>query len=213
MSESTKKSIGREIWEWFYTIVIAVAIAFTIKTFLFDIVKVDGASMENTLHHGERLVITKLGYKPEAGDIVILDSTYKNREVYYNAIAEEKGKDELNFFEKLVEKFSLPENCKSKFYVKRVIATPGQTIDIQDGDVIVDGEIIEENYINGTTYITDPSVSYPVTVEEGHVFVMGDNREHSTDSRISSLGQVPFEAVIGKSQFRIWPLNQIGATK
>ena len=85
--KTAKNSIGREIFEWVYTIVIAVVIAFAIKAFLFDIVKVDGSSMHPTLVDKERLIVTKLGYDPEAGDIVILDSTYKNREAYYDKLA------------------------------------------------------------------------------------------------------------------------------
>ncbi|MEE0410631.1 MAG: signal peptidase I, partial [Clostridia bacterium] len=73
-NEKKQKSVGREIFEWAYSIIIAVIIAFLIKSFLFDIVKVDGQSMFPTLHHNDRLIITKLGYEPEQGDIVILDA-------------------------------------------------------------------------------------------------------------------------------------------
>ena len=110
-----KKSIGREIWEWCYTIVIALAIALVIKAFLFDIVVVDGSSMFPTLEDGERLIVTKIGYEPENGDIVILDSTYKQRQEHYSKIAEAKGKDELNLFEKITTYITLPENLKTKF--------------------------------------------------------------------------------------------------
>lgn len=208
-----KKTLLAEIWEWVYTIVIAVAIAFLIKGFLFDIVKVDGKSMFPTLEHNDRLIITKLGYEPDNGDIVILDSAYKNRTAHYDNMAEAKGKEHLNLFEKFVNYFTLPESLKHRYYVKRVIATPGQTIDIKDGKVYVDGKELDEEYYDGETIAYDTSVDYPVTVEEDCVFVMGDNRNHSKDSRDSSLGQVPFEAVIGKSQLRVFPLNQIGLTK
>ena len=66
-------NLGREVWEWVYTIAIALVIAFVIKGFIFDIVRVDGPSMYPTLVNNDRLIITKLGYKPKQGDIIILD--------------------------------------------------------------------------------------------------------------------------------------------
>lgn len=212
MSEE-KNSIGREIWEWTYTIVIAVAIALIIKGFIFDIVKVDGSSMFPTLVDGERLIVTKLGYKPKQGDIIILDSTYENREEYYDAVALDKGKEELSFFEKLSLKMNMPENLKKKYYVKRIIAMPGQTLDLVDGKVYIDGKQLDEPYYEGITASIDPAVEYPITVEEDKVFVMGDNRTRSKDSRSSELGQVPYEAILGKSQVRIWPISSFGITR
>ncbi|MGN0149809.1 MAG: signal peptidase I [Clostridia bacterium] len=212
MSEE-KNSIGREIWEWTYTIVIAVAIALIIKGFIFDIVKVDGSSMFPTLVDGERLIVTKLGYKPKQGDIIILDSAYANREEYYDAVALDKGKEELSFFEKFSLKLNMPENLKKKYYVKRIIAMPGQTLDLVDGKVYIDGKQLDEPYYEGITASIDPAVEYPITVEEDKVFVMGDNRTRSKDSRSSELGQVPYEAILGKSQVRIWPISSFGITR
>ncbi|MBP3361549.1 MAG: signal peptidase I [Clostridia bacterium] len=202
-----------EIWEWIYTIFIAVAIALLIKCFLFDIVKVDGSSMYPTLIDNDRLIITKLGYTPKQGDIIILDSTYKNRSAYFDKLAQANGKEELNSFEKLIRYPALPKEYKHRYYVKRIIALPGQTLDIRDGKVYVDGEQLSEEYYDGTTSIIDPTVKYPVTVDDNCVFVMGDNRNHSKDSRDSSLGQVPYDAVVGKSQIRIFPFNHIGKTE
>ncbi len=215
VQEGTEKEVfnlKREVFEWIYTIVVALVIAFLIKGFLFDVVKVDGNSMFPTLYNNDRIIITKLGYKPEQKDIVILDSNYKKRELYYDAL-EDSGK-EFNAVTKFIDyQFNLPENLKKKYYVKRIIALPGQTVDIIDGKVYVDGEKLNEEYYQGETPITDISVEYPVTIDEDHVFVMGDNRPHSSDSRVSSLGQVPFDAILGKAQIRIWPLNTIGLTK
>ena len=212
MSDTAKK-ILKEVWEWFYTLALAIIVAFLIKGFLFDIVKVDGLSMYPTLNHNDRLIISKIGYTPKQRDIVILDSTYKVREEYYDALAEEDGKDELGAISKAIEYFSLPKSLKHKYYVKRIIALPGQTVDIKDGNVYVDGKLFNEPYFKGVTNITDHSVSYPLTVDEGMVFVMGDNRSNSEDSRSSRLGQVPFEAVVGKAQFRFFPFNEIGITR
>ncbi|MCI8403459.1 MAG: signal peptidase I [Clostridia bacterium] len=211
--ETGKKSIAKEIWEWVYTLAIAIIIAMLIKGFLFDIVRVDGSSMFPTLVNNDRLIVTKLGYKPAQGDIIILDSEYKNREEFYDKLAVSKDKDELSVIDKALVQSKLPSNLKKKYYVKRIIAMPGQTVDLVDGKVYVDGTPLDEPYYDGVTSSIDPTVEYPVTVDDDCVFVMGDNRNHSKDSRSSELGQVPFGAILGKSQIRIWPFNDIGATK
>lgn len=200
--------LKKEVFEWIYTIVVALVIAFFIKAFIFDIVRVDGPSMNPTLIHNDRLIITKLGYEPESGDIVILDSTYKNRENYYKAL-EENGEG-LNKVQKAMKYFSLPDSLKKRYYVKRVIALPGQTVDIKDGKVYVDDMLLEEEYYDGITTRTDSAVEYPVTVEDDCIFVMGDNRPESLDSRSQRLGQVPIEAVLGKAQIRLFPVSKFG---
>lgn len=212
MSEE-KKTLGKEIWEWVYTIAIAVAIAMVIKGFIFDIVKVDGSSMFPTLVDGDRLIVTKLGYKPKQGDIIILDSEYKNREEYYNRVAQTNGDESLGFFGKLMARKDMPENLKKRYYVKRIIGMPGQTIDLIDGKVYIDGEELEEKYYEGLTSPIDPTVEFPITVDDGMVFVMGDNRPRSKDSRSAELGQVPYDAILGKSQLRVWPMGDFGLTR
>lgn len=213
MSEKQPKSVGREIFEWAYCFVVAIIIALLIKAFLFDVVRVDGQSMYPTLDHNDRLIVTKLGYEPHQGDIVILDANYSDREAYYSALANAQGKEKLSFFEKLKENFILPAEYKKLYYVKRIIATEGQTVDIKNSKVYVDGEVYDEPYIDCETYPTDSAVVYPFTVSEDCVFVMGDNRSNSKDSRSSALGEVMEDAVLGKSQLRIFPLTSIGKTK
>ena len=205
--------LKKEVFEWFYTIAIALLIAFLIKAFIFDVVRVDGSSMYPTLINNDRLIITKIGYSPKSQDIIVLDSTYKNRQEYFSAVEKATGKN-YSAIGKLIDYFKLPKNLKRRYYIKRIIGMPGQTVDIIDGKVYVDGELFDEvDYYDGITPITDPTVSYPVTVQEGYVFVMGDNRPGSKDSRSSELGQVPIKAILGKAQVRIWPLNTISLTK
>lgn len=208
-----KNSVAKEIWEWVYTLAIAIAIALLIKGFIFDIVRVDGSSMFPTLVDNDRLIVTKLGYEPNSGDIIILDSKYKERDEYFEKLAVSEDKDELSAIDKLLAQKDMPSNLKKKYYVKRIIGMPGQTVDLVNGKVYVDGKQLDEPYYEGTTTSIDPTVEYPVTVSDNCVFVMGDNRNHSKDSRSSELGEVPFEAILGKSQIRIWPLNDIGRTK
>lgn len=209
--EKSKESFNlkKEVLEWIYTIVTALIVVIVIKGFIFDIVTVDGSSMEQTLSDKDMLIVTKLAYKPEQFDVIILDSRYADREEYYASLDKDYNAAE-KFFDYY---FNLPENLKKRYYVKRIIALPGQTVDIKDGKVLVDGEVLDEPYYDGTTPIIDPTVKYPLTVDENCVFVMGDNRHHSTDSRASSLGQVPYDAIFGKAQIRFWPLNDIELIK
>lgn len=99
-----------------------------------------------------------------------------------------------------------------KVIVKRVIATEGQTVDIDfdNGEVKVDGKVLQEDYINNPTLLDEGGHSYPVTVPENCVFVMGDNRQNSLDSRDSRVGFVPEDEILGKVSLRIFPFSRFG---
>ncbi len=179
-----EKSVVREIFEWVMCIVIAVAVAMFLKTFIMTVAMVDGNSMLDTLHDKERLIAWKLGYEPDNNDIII----FQPRE-------------------------STPQS--RKYFVKRVIATENQTVEIKydENAVYVDGEKIEEPYIYEEMLdVSFGSTDYWV-VPEGHVFVMGDNRNNSRDSRSDSVGFVDHDSIEGKVVFRFWPLNKIGTVK
>jgi len=178
-SVPVKKSVGREIGEWILSIAIALIIAMVLRDHVMLMAKVDGNSMLPTLHHNERLVVWRLGYKAHSGDIVILNP---------------------------------PTQARGP-YVKRVIATEGDTvrIDSSTGSVFVNGEKIDEPYIDDAYITTAPENEY--IVPEGYFFVMGDNRSPggSYDSR--AIGCIPNENMIGKVVFRWWPLNMVGIPK
>lgn len=91
--------------------------------------------------------------------------------------------------------------------IKRVVGLPGETIHIANGEVWIDGTRLEEPYVKGKTYPS--TLSMPYTIPEDHVFVMGDNREHSMDSR--SMGAIPLAHVEGTTAFRVWPLSAFGS--
>jgi len=145
-------------------------------TFLLRFAVVDGRSMEPTLEDGQRLVTAAVSVRPAWGDIVVLSAN----------------------------------NGHGKSLVKRVIAVAGDELDLVDGAVLIGGEPIGEPYLAEGTLtrpaIADPAdFEYPARVPEGHVFVMGDNRGGSSDSRSSLLGFVRVDDIIGKALFRVKP--------
>lgn len=199
MKERKQKSIKREGIEWFLCLMIAFVITVFINSEVFAITEVKGPSMENTLFDGEKLYIDKISYhfsEPKAGDIIVF------------------LEGEIN--EGFIDKFVITlEDIKRKFernprrnrYIKRVIGVPGDKIDILDGKVYVNDKLLDEGYIKGNTI--DDNIKYPVTVPEGKLFVMGDNRENSKDSRV--FGFVDYRSVEGKALFRIWPFDKLGS--
>ncbi len=215
-ADKKKKDPMREILEWVVCIALALVLTFTMKAFLFDVVVVDGPSMQSTLQNGDRLILTKIGYTPARGDIVVLDAHYKAREAYF----ETRRATDADFgaFDEFSAVYLQRSRAKSlgiekKYYVKRIIALEGDTVDIDPiaGTVTVNGEVLEEAYLDENTITPlGYGMQYPYTVEPGCVFVMGDNRAQSLDSRYSELGTVPAEAVSGKVTLRLLPITKFG---
>lgn len=182
--ENKKESFLSSLYDWIEVVSVSVIIVIMIFTFVARLSTVDGDSMYPTLIDGERLIVSDLFYSPENGDIVVLQ--------------------EKNAF------FTSP-------LVKRIIAQEGQTIDFdyENWGVYVDGEKLTEPYINRELEKAMKNYGSPdsITVPEGHIFVMGDNRNHSTDSRDSLVGFVEYDEIIGKVVFRLFPFSRIGAVK
>lgn len=113
-------------------------------------------------------------------------------------------------FDIIVFPFRYAENT---YYIKRIIGLPGETVFIDEkGNIYIDGELLEENY--GRERIEDPGRAYvPVTLGEDEYFVMGDNRNHSTDSRDPVVGNIHRDEFVGKAWMRIWPLAKMGIIK
>lgn len=188
--EKKKSTFFSDLAEVLETIFVSVFIVILLFAYVIRPVTVEGQSMESTLQNGDRLLMTDLLYTPERGDIVIIDNEH-------SYLYDENGN--------LVEGDGLPQE---KRLIKRVIAVGGEeiNIDFETGTVSIDGEVLDEPYINNLTIIDEGAFhSYPVYVPEGYYFVMGDNRQNSTDSRSSYVGLVPEDAVLGKAIFRITP--------
>lgn len=160
------------------TIVFLFVIVISIFTFVIRDVSIYGSSMNDTLKHDDKVMLTNFNYTPKPNDIVAINA----------------------------------EDKIDKIIIKRVIATGGQTIkiDYETGDVIVDGVIIEENYLSSPTRkVLDKEywdISY--VVPEGYVFVLGDNRDVSLDSRSKQIKFVSEDDILGKAQLIIFPFNR-----
>ena len=170
-----------EIWEWIKALFIAIILAFIIRTFLFTPIVVEGSSMEPTLQDQERMIVTKIG-EPKRFDIVVFHAS------------------------------------ESEDYIKRVIGLPGDRIEYIDDTLYINGTPYDEPYLDefkqevvdrpltGSFTLRETPVGSEV-VPEGHLFVMGDNRRGSTDSR--HIGAIPMEKVIGTTNIVYFPIKEI----
>ena len=172
--EKKPGAFGADVYTWLQALVVALTVLLLFFTFFGRVIGVDGHSMVPTLQDGDRLLVLNS----------LLDDDYQ----YGDIVVLRK------------------DTFMTEPIVKRVIATEGQTVDIDfaSGSVYVDGELLEEDYINEPTYVEE-GTEFPLTVPEGSIFVMGDNRNHSSDSRSSDLGTVDTRYVIGKAVFLLFP--------
>lgn len=164
-------------------------------TYLLHPVNVKGESMMPTLMNCDRILMTTVYFDLEYGDIVIVD----NDKAYD---IDENGKPIA---------VDIDGKQLDECIIKRVIATGGQTLDIRDGKVFVDGKELDEPYIaaGAETYVMSGfSGKYPITIPEGYYFVMGDNREHSSDSRHADVGLIKKSQIYGKALVRYSPLSE-----
>ena len=172
----------KTLYEWLEEVVIALTLVILVFTFLFRVVTVTGESMLPNFVEGQKLIVTNLGHSVEQGTVVVIT------------------------------------NVLNEPIIKRVIATEGQTVDIdyETGVVYVDGEAVDETQFgleNGITtrpYSTLEAMVFPQTVPEGCVFVLGDNRGVSKDSRYTEVGMVDTRHILGEAVFTLYPFDRFG---
>lgn len=186
MAKHARRSVLVDALELVVLVAVALGVAFLLRAFVAEPFIIPSASMEDTLRVGDRLVGEKVSYRmgsPKAGDVVT---------------------------------FSDPEK-PGQILIKRVIATEGQVVSLDGGKVVVDGVALDEPYTDGKP--SEPlaghaaslpsDVTYPYTVPKGYVWVMGDNRTNSQDSRY--FGAIPVSSITSKAAFVFWPLEDVGA--
>ena len=196
-----KRRIIHEIFSWLLVILIPLVLVFFLNMKVFAISVVDQYSMNNTLFKGELVYYNRINYNIntiERGDIILFLADGKIKDGFFSELAI-KVQD-------FMDNFRQESQRTNKRFVKRVIGVPGDVIDIHDGQVYVNGVKESGDYVLGTT----PAFSgeYPLTVPPGKLFVMGDNREISKDSR--NFGCIDVHSVEGKAVMIIWPLSRIG---
>ncbi|PKM58157.1 MAG: signal peptidase I [Firmicutes bacterium HGW-Firmicutes-3] len=194
-----KNKIITEIIDYLKLLFFVLVITTLLNTLVFTFSTVKQSSMETTLMENDVLVIEKLSMifeAPKQGDIVVF---VENEYVTDDYLVKIKV-----LYEDMLSKFT--GKSKRMRLVKRVIGIPGDSIDIKEGYVYVNGAKLEETYIEDLTF---PSIiKYPITLTEGYYFLLGDNRDVSRDSR--HFGLISLRQIEGKALFRVAPLNKIG---
>lgn len=176
--EKERNRLSETIGDWVISIVIAGCLAFLIRTFLVELYVVEGKSMFPSLEHHERLMVDKLS-------------------AYFKL--PERGE---------VVIFRFPKD-ETRDFIKRVIAVEGDTVEMVDGRVYVNGKRLTEDYVWKTDPVGANQSSYPKSiVPKNSIFVLGDNRNNSEDSRYEDVGFVPKSLIKGTAKFVFWPISE-----
>lgn len=181
-----KSNFLKEVYDWAESICISLAVVLFVFSFCFKTVEVWGPSMEDTLHGRDTEGISDV-----SGDRLLISNLFYTPE-YGDIVV-------------------IGTDTEEGAIIKRVIATEGQQVDIDiaAGTVSVDGTVLDEPYAKTPTW-SSGNVQFPVTVPEGCVFVLGDHRAVSLDSRYTSIGMVDTDTIMGKVILRIYPFDQFG---
>lgn len=175
------KKLLKEILNTGIYLLVVLLLTYLVITYVGQRTEVSGSSMEPTLSDGDNLLVDKITYR------------FKDPER----------------FDIIVFPFQYQENT---YYIKRIIGLPGETVQIdEDGVIYINGEVLYESY--GKEVISADRIglaSEPITLGEDEYFVLGDNRNHSSDSRIPEVGNIKRDQIIGRAWVRIWPFRSIG---
>ncbi|MCI9016996.1 MAG: signal peptidase I [Clostridia bacterium] len=214
MSEQGKKRL-KEVLEWIGCIIIAIILALLVRYYIGTPTIVQQPSMFPTLKQDQRLILNRwsrtIHQMPKRGEIITFEAPTKS----YISSAEADFNNPVAIYE------NQPEGIFKKFryyvleigktsYIKRAIGLPGEHIKIDNGKVYINGDELQEEYLQSNV-ITEGGPFVDIIVPEGYIFAMGDNRAQSTDSR--RFGCIPLEKIESKLLFRFWPLNVWGKVK
>jgi len=193
--EADEAKAQRSFWrELPILVVIALVVAVIIKTFLFQAFFIPSGSMKETLQVNDRVLVNKLSYRfgdLARGDVIVFDDPRGSAAETSESVVEA-------LLRNLAESIGL--STPQSEFIKRVVATAGETIEVSDGEVLVDGVAIDEPYLSPGLRQRDFG---PETVPEGFVFVMGDNRNSSVDSTV--FGPIPIGDIVGRAFVIVWP--------
>ena len=211
----------KEIIEWIICVIIAVVIALLVRYYIGTPTVVESVSMQPTLYEGQRLWVNRWGkttkQMPERGEIITFEEP-TNASGYIN-----KNNINIDISNPVAQYKNEPQGTWERFmyyvleigktsYIKRVIALPGEHVQIKDGYVYINGERLEEDYVaEGIVTDMERGVYDDFIVPENTVFAMGDNRTQSIDCRM--FGCIPLEKIESTLAFRFWPLNLFGKVK
>ncbi|TMV45140.1 signal peptidase I [Paenibacillus mesophilus] len=173
------RSVAEELWDWTKSIAVALVIVILLNMFVFNLSTVKGHSMEPTLREKEWLFVNKLTFLIGHPD---------------------RG-------DVVILKDPDMQSVDRQYLVKRVVATPGDKVEIRGGKLYVNGEAVSEPY---TDIKIEDGDRGPIVVEEGRYFVMGDNRHQLASKDSRTFGTVPEKAIQGRAEFILWPLRQMG---
>lgn len=199
-----EKSLVREIFEWVVCLLIAFVIAILVRYYLFTPTLVKQTSMTPTILDGERVLINRVvrtfNLPLYRGDIITFEKPV--RTIDGCGVYDERHGLWDFFLHDVIEVTKVS-------FIKRVIGLAGDHVEIKDGNVYVNDQKLSEVYLNGVKTPVAAGDYHNIVVPEGYIFVMGDNREGSSDSR--KFGCIPLEKVEGRVTYRIWPLTKFGA--
>lgn len=179
-----KKKVLKELLNTGLYLLFVLVMTWLLITFVIQRTEVDGSSMEPTLAHGDNLFVDKISYRFH----------------------------DPERFDIIVFPFQYQEDT---FYIKRIIGMPGETVQIDaEGNIYIDGDILRESY--GKEVIRPDRVgraAEPITLGEDEYFVMGDNRNNSSDSRTEQVGNIHRKDIVGRAWIRIWPFEKMGVLR
>lgn len=206
------KEIVKEVFEWIYCIIIAVVLAVLVRYYIGTPTVVQMQSMEPTFKQGDRLILNRLAItlnkEFQRGEVITFEAPSSD----YKSSAEADQNNPVAKYENepksLLGKFMYYVlDVGKKSYIKRIIALPGEHVQIENGNVYINGELLNETYL-ASDIETEGYFFTDLIVPEGYLFVMGDNRGNSMDSR--ELGCIPMSKVESKIALRFWPFDKFG---